>query len=173
MKITEMHLDDFGIYHGVSWNPPEHGLIVMHGRNESGKTTLMKYVRSMFFGYLRGDWKGYFGSMGIRREDGKEYRIVRNEKEYFLSDGSQKVQDEPADLWWHGLDRQTYDKIFAMGLEDLQGFKILSNEAVRSHFFSIEGGVSMGMARSEVTKHMGNLLVAFAAGQEAHQLPAQ
>ena len=68
MKITEMHLDDFGIYHGVSWNPPEHGLIVMHGRNESGKTTLMKYVRSMFFGYLRGDWKGYFGSMGIRRK---------------------------------------------------------------------------------------------------------
>ena len=166
MKITEMHLDDFGIYHGVSWNPPEHGLIVMHGRNESGKTTLMKYVRSMFFGYLRGDWKGYFGSMGIRREDGKEYRIVRNEKEYFLSDGSQKVQDEPADLWWHGLDRQTYDKIFAMGLEDLQGFKILSNEAVRSHFFSIEGGVSMGMARSEVTKHMGDLLVASPQGKK-------
>ncbi len=96
MKITEMHLDDFGIYHNVSWNPPEHGLIVMHGRNESGKTTLMKYVRSMFFGYLRGDWKGYFGSMGIRREDGKEYRIVRNEKEYFLSDGQEKVQEEPA-----------------------------------------------------------------------------
>ncbi|WP_368318703.1 hypothetical protein, partial [Megasphaera massiliensis] len=24
----------------------------------------------------------YFGSMDIRREDGKEYRIVRNEKEY-------------------------------------------------------------------------------------------
>lgn len=93
MKITEMHLDDFGIYHNVSWNPPEHGLIVMHGRNESGKTTLMKYVRSMFFGYLRGDWKGYFGSMGIRREDGKEYRIVRNEKEYFLSDGQEKVQE--------------------------------------------------------------------------------
>lgn len=111
MKITEMHLDDFGIYHNVSWNPPEHGLIVMHGRNESGKTTLMKYVRSMFFGYLRGDWKGYFGSMGIRREDGKEYRIVRNEKEYFLSDGQEKVQEEPANLWWHGLDRQTYDTI--------------------------------------------------------------
>lgn len=86
----------------------------------------MKYVRSMFFGYLRGDWKGYFGSMGIRREDGKEYRIVRNEKEYFLSDGQEKVQEEPANLWWHGLDRQTYDTIFAMGLEDLQGFKILS-----------------------------------------------
>lgn len=166
MKITQMHLDDFGIYHNVSWNPPDHGLIVMHGRNESGKTTLMKYVRSMFFGYLRGDWKGYFGSMGIRREDGSEFRIVRNEKEYYLSDGKEKVQDEPADLWWHGLDRQTYDKIFAMGLEDLQGFKILSNEAVRSHFFSLEGGVSMGLARSEVAKHMNDLLVASPQGKK-------
>ena len=95
----------------------------MHGRNESGKTTLMKYVRSMFFGYLRGDWHGYFGSMDIRREDGKEYKIVRNEKEYTLSDGDENLQEEPADLWWHGLDRQTYDKIFAMGLEDLQALK--------------------------------------------------
>ncbi len=166
MKITQMHLDNFGIYHDVSWNPPDHGLIVMHGRNESGKTTLMKYVRSMFFGYLRGDWKGYFGSMGIRREDGSEFRIVRNEKEYFLSDGKEKVQDEPADLWWHGLDRQTYDKIFAMGLEDLQGFKILSNEAVRSHFFSLEGGIGLGMARSEVADHMSSLLVASPQGKK-------
>ena len=166
MKIIQMELADFGIYHGVKWNPPESGLIVMHGRNESGKTTLMKYVRSMFFGYLRGDWHGYFGSMDIRREDGKEYKIVRNEKEYTLSDGDENLQEEPADLWWHGLDRQTYDKIFAMGLEDLQGFKILSNEAVRNHFFSIEGGVAMGLARSEVAKEMGELLVASPQGKK-------
>ena len=54
MKIIQMNLDDFGIYHNVSWTPPEKGLIVMHGQNESGKTTLMKYVRSMFFGYPPG-----------------------------------------------------------------------------------------------------------------------
>ena len=33
MKIIQMELADFGIYHGVKWNPPESGLIVMHGRN--------------------------------------------------------------------------------------------------------------------------------------------
>ncbi len=70
-----------GIYHGVSWNPPEHGLDrYIDGRNESGKTTLMKYVRSMFFGYLRGDWKRLFRSMVSAGKTGKEYRIVRNEK---------------------------------------------------------------------------------------------
>lgn len=166
MKIINMHLDDFGIYHNVSWQPPESGLIVMHGNNESGKTTLMKYVRSMFFGYLRGDWRGYFGHMDIRREDGHEYTIYRNEKESYLTDGDEKILEEPADLWWHSLDRQTYDKIFAMGLEDLQGFKILSNEEVRSHFFSMESGVRIGMTRQDLAKTMGELFVASSQGKK-------
>lgn len=166
MKIINMHLDDFGIYHNISWQPPETGLIVMHGNNESGKTTLMKYVRSMFFGYLRGDWHGYFGHMDIRRDDGHEYTIYRNEKESYMLDGDEKILEEPANLWWHSLDRQTYDKIFAMGLEDLQGFKILSNEEVRSHFFSMESGVRIGLTRQELTKSMGDLLVASPQGKK-------
>ncbi|WP_288946125.1 AAA family ATPase [uncultured Megasphaera sp.] len=166
MKIIQMNLDDFGIYHNVEWNPPETGLIVMHGHNESGKTTLMKYVRSMFFGYLRGDWKGFFGHMDIRRDDGREYRIYRKEKESYMTDGQLTLHDEPADLWWHGLDRQTYDKIFAMGLEDLQGFKILSNETVRSQFFSVEGGVRMGATRRDIIRQMGDLLVASPQGKK-------
>lgn len=166
MNIIQMNLDEFGIYHNVEWNPPATGLIVMHGRNESGKTTLMKYVRSMFFGYLRGDWKGFFGHMDIRRVDGHEYRIYRNEKESYIRDGELTLHDEPADLWWHGLDRQTYDKIFAMGLEDLQGFKILSNEKVRSQFFSVEGGVRMGATRRDIVRQMGELLVSSSQGKK-------
>lgn len=166
MKIIQMNLEDFGIYHDVQWNPPEAGFIVMHGQNESGKTTLMKYVRSMFFGYLRGDWKGFFGHMTIRREDGREYEIFRNEKDSYIVDGEEILRDEPSDLWWHGLDRKTYDKIFAMGLEDLQGFKILSNEEVRSHFFSVEGGVRLGEARRDLTQQMGTLLVASPQGKK-------
>ncbi len=166
MKIIQMNLDDFGIYHNVEWNPPETGLIVMYGRNESGKTTLMKYVRSMFFGYLRGDWKGFFGHMDIRRANGQEYRIYRNEKESYMTDGSLTFHEEPAELWWHGLDRQTYDKIFAIGLEDLQGFKILSNEKVRSQFFSIEGGVRMGVARRDLVRLMNELFVASPQGKK-------
>lgn len=166
MKIIQMNLDDFGIYHDVEWNPPDKGLIVMHGHNESGKTTLMKYVRAMFFGYPRGEWHGHFGHMDIRRETGKEYRIFRNEKESYIEDGDAIIHDEPSDLWWHGLERSTYDKIFAMGLEDLQGFKILSNETVRSHFFSVEGGVSMGLARKDIHQAMQDLLVASPQGKK-------
>lgn len=173
MKIIQMNLDDFGIYHNVEWNPPERGLIVMYGHNESGKTTLMKYVRSMFFGYLRGDWKGFFGHMDIRRENGHEYRIYRNEKESYMTDGQLTLHEEPAELWWHGLDRQTYDKIFAIGLEDLQGFKILSNEKVRSQFFSIEGGVRMGATRRDLLRLMNDMFVASPQGKKPINLLLQ
>ncbi len=166
MKIIQMNLDDFGIYHNVMWNPPEKGLIVMHGRNESGKTTLMKYVRSMFFGYLRGEWKGYFGHMDIRRENGREYRIYRNEKESYIADGDMLIHEEPARLWWHDLERVTYDNIFAMGLEDLQGFKVLSNEAVRSRFFSIESGMNLGATSRDLQRRMSDLLVASVQGKK-------
>ena len=166
MKILQVHLDDFGIYHNISWQPPESGLIVMHGQNESGKTTFMKYVRSMFFGYLRGDWRGYFGHMDIRRADGHEYTIYRKEKESYIQDGDTVLREEPADLWWHSLERETYDKIFAMGLEDLQGFKILSNDAVRSHFFSMESGVRIGLTRQALNQDMGELFVASGQGKK-------
>ncbi|WP_427112389.1 AAA family ATPase [Megasphaera sueciensis] len=166
MKIIQMDLEDFGIYHNITWNPPENGLIVMHGQNESGKTTLMKYVRSMFFGYLRGDWQGLYGHMDIRRMNGREYRIYRNEKESYISTGDDTMHEEPSNLWWHGLDRQTYDKIFAMGLEDLQGFKILSNDEVRSHFFSVEGGVRMGVTRRDLIRLMGDIFVASPQGKK-------
>lgn len=173
MKIIQMNLDEFGIYHNVEWNPPESGLVVLHGQNESGKTTLMKYVRSMFFGYHRGEWQGLSGHMEIRRQDGKEYGIYRKEKESYVTFGEQVLHEEPANLWWHGLDRKTYDKIFAMGLEDLQGFKILSNEQVRSHFFSVKGGESIGATRRDLAHFMGELLVASPQGKKPINLLLQ
>lgn len=165
MRITDMKLETFGIYHQASWVPPQNGLIIMYGRNESGKTTLMKYVRSMMFGYERGDWQGYFGNMEVERE-GRRYRIYRNEKQSYIVADEETIHDEPAQLWWHGLERETYEKIFALGLEDLQGFKILSNDAVRSRFFSIEGGERLGMARRSLSQEMASLLVASPSGKK-------
>lgn len=166
MKIVGMSLEEFGIYHQVNWAPPTAGLIVMHGQNESGKTTLMKFVRSMLFGYLRGDWQGYFGNMEIERSDGRRYRIYRNEKNSWIVVDGETMHAEPADLWWNGLERDTYEKIFALGLEDLQGVKILGNDEVRSRFFSVEGGERLGLVRRQLNTSMTDLLVGSTQGKK-------
>lgn len=71
MKITDLQLERYGIYRDVSWEPPQNQLIVVMGENESGKTTLLNFIRDMLFGYRRGMWQDRSGNMGFLRGDGE------------------------------------------------------------------------------------------------------
>ena len=53
MYLSGFHIDGFGIYHdqGVQDLPP--GLVLFVGDNESGKTTLMEFLRTLLFGFPR------------------------------------------------------------------------------------------------------------------------
>ena len=50
MKITDLQLEDYGIYKNESVQPSQDQLIVVMGENESGKTTLLNFIRGMLFG---------------------------------------------------------------------------------------------------------------------------
>ena len=75
MKITDLQLEQYGIYHNASWQPSQTALNVVMGENESGKTTMLRFIRDMLFGYGRGKWQGRRGSMGFIRADGNDYRV--------------------------------------------------------------------------------------------------
>ena len=81
MKITDLQLSEYGIYRGASWPPSTSSLNVGWGENESGKTTMLRFIRDMLFGYGRGKWQGRKGNMAFVRADGQEYRVFREEKE--------------------------------------------------------------------------------------------
>ena len=53
MKITDLELEQYGIYQNESWKPAAGCLNVIMGENESGKTTLLRFIRDMMFGYER------------------------------------------------------------------------------------------------------------------------
>lgn len=143
MKITDLELEEYGIYHHASWQPSQTSLNVVMGENESGKTTMLRFIRDMLFGYGRGKWQGRKGNMGFVRSDGKFYRVHRDEKEkWFENENHVKVEEELPAIWWHGLNRYMYEKIFAVGLEDLQGASFLANDTVRSRFFMLQGATS-------------------------------
>src|SRR5207253_8935752 len=60
MRIENIHVDGFGVWNDKTWGPLEPGLNVFHGPNETGKSTLMGFVRAMFFGFeMRGTAKRY------------------------------------------------------------------------------------------------------------------
>lgn len=58
MKITDLELEQYGIYQNESWKPAAGCLNIIMGENESGKTTLLRFIRDMMFGYERGKWQG-------------------------------------------------------------------------------------------------------------------
>src|SRR5205085_3841166 len=60
MRIETIHIDGFGVWNDKTWSLLDPGLNVFHGPNETGKSTLMAFIRSMFFGFeKRGSAKRY------------------------------------------------------------------------------------------------------------------
>ena len=51
MKITDLQVDGFGVWKGLSVESISDEITVFCGENEAGKTTLMQFIRSMMFGF--------------------------------------------------------------------------------------------------------------------------
>lgn len=101
MKIIDLRLDHYGIYRKASWKPSQNSLNVIMGENESGKTTMLRFIRDMIFGYGRGKWQGKTGSIEFVRSDGQEYKVIRDEKErWFENSDHVKFEEELPALWW-------------------------------------------------------------------------
>ena len=105
------------------------------------------------------------GSLEIDKE-GTAYHLGRQNKNLdFYSPGEPSIKDEPNQLWWHGLDKKTYNRIFGLTLEDLQGVDILNEVDVRARFFGAEGGEQLGGVVKSIETNANDLLVASASGK--------
>jgi len=50
MKIENLHIDGFGVWNDKTWTPLSPGLNIFHGPNETGKSTLMAFIRTEWIG---------------------------------------------------------------------------------------------------------------------------
>jgi uncharacterized protein YhaN len=53
MRITDIHIDGFGIFHDKDITGFTKGVNVLYGPNEAGKSTLLDFLRFTLFGYPR------------------------------------------------------------------------------------------------------------------------
>src|SRR5688572_29094011 len=51
MRITDLEVDGFGIWNGLQLHGLSEHVHVFYGPNEAGKTTLLQFVRSIFYGF--------------------------------------------------------------------------------------------------------------------------
>ena len=165
MNIKRIRFDEFGPYRDWSFTTGDHGVQLMYGPNESGKTSLLEGMRTLLFGGTHKAYGPMTGALDVDR-NGESYYIGRKGKQLdFYSPGHPAIHEEPAQHWWHGIDKKTYNRIFGLTLDDLQGLDVLQEVEVRSRFFGAEGGEHLGSVVKDVEKGATDLLVASSNGK--------
>ena len=165
MNIKQIRLDSFGPYENWMFKSGSSGVQLIYGANESGKTSLLEGMRSLLFGGKHKKYGYVSGSLEIDKE-GRTYHLGRQHKKLdFYSLGEPSFKEEPNQLWWHGLDKKTYNRIFGLTLEDLQGVDILNEVDVRARFFGAEGGEQLGDLVKSIEMNANDLLVASTSGK--------
>ena len=173
MYISGLHIDGFGIYHDQGVQDLPLGLVLLVGDNESGKTTLMEFLRTQLFGFPRRDKKrndyeplrggNHGGRLAVIMQDGRQLTLARSGRAPATltpADGA-TIQAEPALSLFGGLDRDTFKHVFAVGLDELQGLGVLSQDGVRGRLFAAGAGLgsaSVPEVMKALDKELANLL---------------
>lgn len=171
MRLRNIHIDDFGLYHQVEIPSIADGLSVFIGNNESGKTTLMEFLRFLLFGPPRSRSRSYYppisghkhsGRMVMATDKGQDFILERKSRNISLIDrNGAPVTANPTDFILGGLDRWMFEHIFAIGLDDLQGLEVLSKESLRGYLFAAGAGLpptAIPKALQTIEKESGELL---------------
>lgn len=152
MWFESVYIDGFGLFHDQALDNLPNGLVVFLGKNESGKSTLMEFLRTVLFGPpregnvyppLRGGTHG--GRVQVVMRDGRRFTIERYGKRVaVLQHGAAREHVEPSQRLFPGVNREMYRRVFAVGLDDMQKLDILTEGEVRDRLFAASGGLGAG-----------------------------
>lgn len=159
MRITDLSVDGFGLWHDLELSELGDKLTVLYGPNEAGKTTLLEFVRSVLYGFsdhrrhrylppLRGGRPG--GRLKIVDGDGR-YTIDRHDDGEDASpegrltivsdvDGVRRRPQVLAALL-SGVDESTFNNVFAVSLRELQELATLNDSQAADSLYSLTAGL--------------------------------
>lgn len=157
MQIREIRVRGFGRFYNYAIEKLPSGLTIISGPNEAGKTTLMSFIRAIFFGFpdrrtgykrhepLEGGEHG--GSITLEGENGVLYRIertpgsARGEVAVYYDNGVAYGEAEIHRLL-KGLSEPLFQQIFCFGLDELQRLETLQNEEISGLIYSAGMGLN-------------------------------
>ncbi|WEG12040.1 AAA family ATPase [Pullulanibacillus sp. KACC 23026] len=152
MRVTEVHIDQFGQFSDQFFEFPNVPFLVIQGQNESGKTTLIHFIKYMLFGFpsrstLRS--LGFLGDSDIQlggrlvvwHPTAGRVTIVRHlrkasgEAVLYFPDGSQGDASLLKE-WCHGIDLPLFDAIFGLDLDGLKDVHRMKPDTLQHYLFS-------------------------------------
>ncbi len=151
MKIRELYLKNFGKFSEKKVELAD-GINLLYGENESGKTTIHTFIKSMLFGLERGrgrasandtfslyePWENpnYYSGVLRFESGGKNFCITRNFDKYgknasfICEDDGEEFSLEQGDLEMilHGLSASNYENTIAVGQMKIETDQSLAAE---------------------------------------------
>ncbi len=171
MWIEQIFIESFGAYNQLLITNISPRLSVVLGRNEAGKSTILEFVRSIFFGFKTraSRTNSYETPNGVPRKgrltvnstiQGK-LRIERTEKRG-LKEGKLIISDEEGNrlepssipIFHVGMDRAVYESLFAF---DLDQMRHLDHENLRRKILAATVG-SFDVSPLDVKSKLGDRL---------------
>ncbi len=126
MRLTELFIGDFGVFRDEKMTDIDTDLIVVGGGNRAGKSTLMKILRYLPWGFprRRGLLPPPVESYRVRADlvgaDGGRYQLgLEGHGDPVLSKIEGETGKSARELYG-GIDRFSYRQIFTIGLSELQ-----------------------------------------------------
>lgn len=134
MRLCDAHVERFGTWHDLSL-PADSDISVFYGPNEAGKTTLMRFLRGMLYGFADDVEANAGGSLGIRAAD-RELRLERRTRrglaEQVAVTGENRIGpvDESLRELLCGVSAEVFNNVFAIGLPELQELGTLNGDEI-------------------------------------------
>ena len=174
MKITSLEIERFGLWAGLTLPALSDGINVFYGANETGKSTLLEFIRAILYGF--GSDRQRFirtpgktnrsrnsefhaehapfiisgGLLQMETRNGDQYHIRRtylpdrtgNEDQIDIQtpDGTKQGTQLLRSLV-SGVDEQTFNNIFAIGLDELQRLASLNDTEAAEMLFRLSVGL--------------------------------
>lgn len=148
MHLTHIRIDQFGIWNDLDLPLADQPVNVIYGPNEAGKTTLMRFVRGVLYGFqlsaadvarLRQPGQPLWSGSISLAHAGQEY-VVRRSMQPDRFGGTVEVNEESGAQAEETLrrilqsvDRRSFEQIFTTGLQDIQQLNTL-NECEAADF---------------------------------------
>lgn len=152
MRMTDIHVERFGVWRDLHLQLPENNLSILYGPNEAGKSTLMRFVRAMLYGFPPGrpsnnvaSLSGGTGTLEVEH-DRRRFRIQRVDNQANRGDVIVTSLDQyPApynllDLMLNGVEEEVFEKVFAVGLREIQELGTLQDGEVADRIYGLTLG---------------------------------
>ncbi len=158
MKIKDAQIDGFGVWSGLTVDGLPDTMSVFYGPNEAGKTTLMQFFRTMFYGFTPERRQRYLppvyggkpggairvtgpgGGYEISRRAQLDQGGVAGQLSVTGSDGLAQGQHRLSMLMG-SIDETIFTNVFAIGLRELQELSTLDDTAAADELYKLSSGL--------------------------------